>query len=191
MQIKLRNLGFAATSATRLTQVALIAEVGHSLNKWNTYAVQNNLKCVLIGGLALSFYAKPRATQDVDILFLERSDIPDTVPGFKRHRTMAFQEDDTHVEIEMVDHDLINVPDALVRKVFDTAVDHGGFKVASLEGMVALKLYGASNSARRQLQDLADVVAMVERAPNLNMSGWPLSAEHKKALEDCKKRAES
>ena len=41
--------------------------------------------------------------------------------------------------------------------------------------MVALKLYGAANSTRRMHRDLADVVAMLERAPELDMSGWPLN----------------
>ena len=191
MHFQLRNLGYAATAATPLTQVALIPEVGHALNKWNAYSHRHGLKCVLIGGLALSFYAKPRATEDVDILFLELSDVPDTVPGFKRHRTMAFQEDDTHVEIELVGHLTIDVPDALVKKVFATAVNHDGLKVASLEGMVALKLYGAANSTRRMHRDLADVVAMLERAPELDMSGWPLNIEHLTALENCRKHAKS
>ena len=189
MHFQLRNLGYAATAATRLTQVALIPEVGHALNKWNAYSHRHGLKCVLIGGLALSFYAKPRATEDVDILFLELSDVPDTVPGFKRHRTMALREDDTNVEIKLVV--FLSMLETLIPKVFATAVYHDGLKVASLEGMVALKLYGAANSTRRMHRDLADVVAMLERAPELDMSGWPLNIEHLTALENCRKRAKS
>lgn len=35
--------------------------------------------CVLIGGLALSYWALPRYTQDVDMLFLRKEDLPTQV----------------------------------------------------------------------------------------------------------------
>ena len=56
---------------------------------------------VLIGAVALSFHVRPRMTQDMDFLFLEETDIPDAVTGFRRIRPIQFQRDRTGVEVKV------------------------------------------------------------------------------------------
>jgi hypothetical protein len=143
--------------------VALVPEVQHALAKW----IESKIDApathgVLIGGLAMSFYTRPRATTDVDLLFLSNSDIPGEVAGFKRYRNGAFQEYKTQVDIEVTTPEsFVTLPQSLAQEVINTAVFHGGIKVASLCGMIALKLCGAM-TPKRKLKDLADVAALVE-----------------------------
>jgi hypothetical protein len=40
-------------------------------------------------------------TQDMDFLFLEETDIPDAVTGFRRIRPIQFQRDRTGVEVKV------------------------------------------------------------------------------------------
>jgi hypothetical protein len=111
---------------------------------------------VLIGGLALSYHARPRMTQDLDFLFLSASDVPDQVPGFGRDGPNAFRHDGTHVEVKIVTSDLIGVPRTVVEKVIDTATESDGIHVATAAGLIALKLY------RLSMQDKADIVALIK-----------------------------
>jgi hypothetical protein len=140
---------------------------------------------VLIGGLALSFYARPRATTDIDVLFLHEAYVPDELPGFKRSRKGAFQENRTHVEIEVCTPDSVNLPFSVARMVVHTSRNVDGMRVASPEAMVVLKLYGAE-SKRRRFQDMADVTAILENYPDLDVSNWALQASHLATLQQCK-----
>jgi hypothetical protein len=161
-------------AATNLNHVGLIPEVQHALVKWIKATVPGH-RGILIGGLAMSFYAKPRTTDDVDMLFVHTSDIPNEVMGFKRYRPGAFREHDTHVDIELTTPaSFDNLPIEVVRKVIGTAVDYDGLKVASREGMIALKLCGAQ-TPRRMHKDLGDVVLLLEGDIGLLMDDWPLN----------------
>lgn len=56
---------------------AIVPEVRNALAAW----VKAKGAGILIGGLALSFYIKPRYTEDVDLLFMTDTEVPDEVPG--------------------------------------------------------------------------------------------------------------
>ena len=179
-----------ASAVSSLKHCALVPEVGHALAAWIRATQRLPESGVLIGGLALSFYRRPRATLDVDILFLSDNDIPAAVEGFKRHRPKAFQERETHVEIETCTPASFHLPVEVARKVVETAHEYDGFKVASREGLIALKLYGALNP-RRELQDLADVTAMCESATHRpDMTGWHLTPAQVALFDDCYRRSQ-
>ena len=135
-----------------LLESIIMPEIIYALEDW-----VNNQKFnyVLIGGLALSYYVKPRYTTDVDILFLSNDDIPSKVLNFKKHRKLAFQHNKTHVEIETVTPDSINIPINIAKSVFDTALIKDNIKIASPSGLVALKLF------RFDLQDQADIENLI------------------------------
>jgi hypothetical protein len=78
-----KNDGFRS-----LYESAIYPEVIIALEDWKQY---NNSNCVLVGGLALSYYIKPRQNQDIDIIFLTEKDIPTNVYGFKRNRLHSFE----------------------------------------------------------------------------------------------------
>ena len=174
MTTSFRNMAAYRIAATNLGHVALLPEVQHALTAWIKATTPSN-RGVLIGGLAMSFYAKPRTTDDVDLLFLEAHHIADELPGFKRYRPGAFQENSTHVSIEVTtpaSFDLLTP--AIARKVVETAVEFDGLKVASREGMIALKLCSAQ-TPKRKFKDMADIVSLLEGNIGLPMAGWPLS----------------
>jgi len=178
-----RSMLVYVAAVSNLNHVAVLPEVQTALLSW-IKAQGSKPSGVLIGGLALSFYSRPRATTDVDLLFLNNDDIPDQVEGFKRTRKGAFEEKKHHVEIEVTtSHSFRNLPQGIVQKVFDTAVVHDGIRVASREGLIALKLISAETH-RRRLQDLADVVSLVSDVV-VDMKNWPLSNSQKSDLQSC------
>ena len=135
-----------------LTESILVPEIILALNDW-----KNNYKndYVLIGGIALSYYVKPRTTTDIDVLFLTLNDIPKNVIKFKKHRSLAFQHNKTHVEIETITPESINVPISIAQAVFNTAIMNDDIKIASPSGLVALKLF------RFNLSDQADIENLI------------------------------
>jgi hypothetical protein len=180
----LRNMRFARAAVSSIEDAALIPEVGLALVRWVQNKVHNKVPGVLIGGLAMSFYAPPRATQDVDLLFLSNADIPKEVPGFKQKRRGAFEENETQVEVETVTPVSVHIPQTCVEQVFRTAwVAPLGLRIASREGLIALKLYGADNP-KRALQDKADIQRLLEGAPDTDMSTWHLSEKHQRLFEE-------
>lgn len=151
---RLRNLEKMRTynDGTRsLTESIMVPEVTDALCDWLGHGGGG----VLIGGLALSFYVKPRATQDIDLLFLSETDVPDHIPGFTKPRPNAFQHDITQVAVEIVAPDYAGLPLELFSKVAETAVENEGMKVASPSALVAMKIFNT------RLQDLADIVALI------------------------------
>lgn len=134
---------------------------------------------VLIGGNAISYHGVPRATMDIDILFKLESDIPDAVNGFERTRAGAFQHNKTHVEVEVITPKSVNISPALVDKVFATSMVVKGVRIASVSGLVALKLQRLKN------HDIGDIVSMIKTG-KVDLTGFPLS---QKNLSDFKRIA--
>ncbi len=141
-----------------------IPEVEQALKDWNSNYRGN---CVLIGGTAVGYYTKPRSTTDIDILFLSKQDIPTQVSKFKRTRPGALLHTITHVEVEVISPETINIPISLVKEVFTTAVLSNGIKVASPSGLVALKLF------RMHRYDLGDIWSLIETG-QVDLDNWPL-----------------
>ncbi len=180
----LRDMRVYSSRVTSLEHVALVPEVQHTLLAWVKAKTGSHAPGVLIGGLALSFYVKPRETTDVDLLFLSPADVPGPreVPGFRRHRPSAFQENQTHIEVEVTTVASFNgnLPPAVAQKVFATAVNHSGMKVASLEGLLALKLCSSfSTEKRRFLTDCGDIENLLNSVPTPpDLKEWPLEPRH-------------
>lgn len=167
---RLRDMRPYHASVSDIRHVALAQEVQHALDSWGVH-VKNG---VLVGGLAMSFYAPPRYTQDIDLLFLAQEDIPDQVPEFKKTRPHSFLNNKTHVEVEVLTPAYIGVSHDLVSMVIDTAVVRGGWRVASREGLIALKIQRASR------QDLADIERLASSSADLR--GWPLTEKQRSLL---------
>jgi hypothetical protein len=144
------KLQFANDGTRTLFESAIAPEIVYALKDWKEQAKVG----VLIGGLALSYWAKPRYTQDADMLFLQPSDVPHSIEKFKAHRKGAFEHKVTQVEIEYAHRDNIPVPQHVIDAVFKTAVDVDGIKVASKSALIALKLH------RFWLKDQADIITL-------------------------------
>lgn len=156
-------------------------EVRKTVQDW--IANGGNKNAVLIGGIALSFYVRPRQTEDADFLYLKVTDVPEEVQGFRKHRNLAFENKNTGVEVEVLNPQVFpSMPRHIFVKVFETAVTHGTLRVASVEGLVALKLYSSRS------KDEADIIAIL-RKHTLNMSGWKLDLRRLTKLIVLKRRA--
>lgn len=189
IKVALRNMKFATAAVKDVKHVALVPEVAHALAQWIKAKTGSVAPGVLIGGIVMSFYSKPRYTEDIDLLFLTEESIPSEVEGFRHSRKGAFEDCTTHVEIKLVTAKSINVPHEVVKKVFDTAVVYDGLKVASLEALIVLKLYGADHPKRTNI-DLGDIDIVLEHNPHINLDGWHLNEVHKARLKDALSRLE-
>jgi len=164
-----------------LIESAMMPELAAALRDW----AQANTKSVLIGGLGLSYHVRPRMTQDLDFLFEQESDLPEQIPGFKRTRPHAFQHNETHVEVEAVTPELINVPRAIVQHVMRTAIESNGIRVASAAGLVALKLF------RLSMQDKADIIALIKSGRMADLDQFPLPPDKVVAFQELAAAAQS
>ena len=158
-----------------LLQSIVSNEVEKALKDWIKYSSDPG---VLIGGLAVSYHAVPRSTMDIDIIF---SGVPPlTVNNFKKIRPHAFEHKPTGVEIEVLTASFLNISQALVDKVHASAHKSDGMLVASLEGLISLKLQRGSR------QDLADIETILKVFPHISLTGWPLSDAQLKIFNDIK-----
>ena len=164
-----------------LLESILSNEVSQAIIDWKNFA---NKHGVLIGGLALSYYVKPRFTSDGDFLYLASLDIPTEVEKFKRTRPGAFLHKATHVEIEVLTPKSINMSDELARKIVETAIERDGFKIASRAGLIAAKL------GRFKLQDRADISGLLQLG-SVDLSDFPLTTTQQQNLEIALSETES
>lgn len=125
---------------------------------------------VLVGGIALSYYVKPRYTEDVGILYLSASLIPASVVGFKRNRLHSFEHLRTGAEIEVLTPEYIGISAEMTRQVVETAVEQHGMKVASPSGLVALKL------ARLNARGRADIIDLIKHC-SIDLTGFYIPQE--------------
>lgn len=169
--MKLRDLYKTNTTndgMRSLFESILIPEVVKAFSDWKNST--QNLEYVLIGGIALSYYTKPRTTTDVDVLFPKASDIPDLINRFKKHRVGAFQHNETHVEIKVLTPSSINMSEDLAKAIYVSARIIDGIRIASPSGLVASKL------GRFKLQDQADIEALCE-IEKIDLTPYPISKE--------------
>lgn len=143
-------------------------EVEQAVKDWN--ANTSNLNCVVIGGIALSYYGKPRSTTDNDLLFMSATDIPQYVEGFKRTRAGAFTHKGTSVEIEVLTPQSINMPVELAKAIIDNAKIENGIRIATPSGLVASKL------KRFSRQDKADIEQLLAIS-KIDLSPYPIPQE--------------
>ena len=141
-----------------------IPEVAMALQDWNK---QHGNSGLVIGGCAASYHTRPRATTDLDVLYMSSDDIPHTVDGFKRTRPGAFQHNATHVEVEVTHPGSFDVPHEIIKAAHDDAETINGVKVASPSGIVALKLH------RLKGNDIGDIVSMYNTG-RVDLSKYPL-----------------
>ena len=162
-----------------LIESAMVPELATAIRDWSRAHVAD---CVLIGGLALSFHGRARMTSDCDFLFLSAQSIPAEVPGFKRLRIHAFRHNATHVEFEVLDPEFLKMEPDLAYRIWSSADEVDGIRVASRIGLIASKL------GRFSRQDQADIEHLLEGQDDASLeaifeelSDFPLS-QHQRAL---------
>ena len=110
--MKINEIMQTVNDGTRsLFESAMAPALVDALKDWQ----KANTNSVLIGGMGLSYHVRPRMTQDLDFLFLSDTDVPDRIPNFKRTRAHAFQHNQTHVEVEIITPNFVNVPENIFK----------------------------------------------------------------------------
>lgn len=190
---EVRKRALRRLPASNLVEASIDPEVRKTLLHWKQ---SGNSGGILIGGLAMAFYAKPRFTQDVDLLFRSATHIPNSAQGFRTHRKGAMEDKDTGVEVEIVHPHSFNPPlsESLIQKIVDTVEEKDGINVVSAEGLIALKLHAATNTPKRELQDSADIANILTYQDQISldtMKDWPLSSKDQKLFIDILKKVRS
>lgn len=153
---KIRNISkmnYHNDGTRTLFESVIYPEIILALKDWKENSIKN---CVLIGGLALSHYVKPRTTIDIDMLFSKDEDIPNRVLNFKRNRIHAFEHNKTQVEVELLTPDFIKIPLNVIQSIFSTSITSDGIRIASPSGLVSSKLF------RFNRQDQADIEQLIK-----------------------------
>jgi hypothetical protein len=144
---KWKNNGFRSLFESIIPNEVILA-----LKDWKDYCTNDNY--ILIGGLALSYYIKPRYTEDIDLAFLSYDDIPSNVFKFRRNREHSFEHIKTGVEIELLTSKHLNRSNYFFEKVFENANKSDDIKIASPESLIALKLRRFSDIDKNDIKEL-------------------------------------
>lgn len=148
-----------------ITESVIAPEVLQALKEWN---LNTNDLGVLIGGLALSYWTKPRYTMDGDFLFKTEKEIPFFVEGFRKIRDHGFEHKKTGVEIEVITPKYLNWPNDLWDRIEEEITEVEGIRILKPVGLAASKLI------RGSLKDLGDIEALIESGHEINLNGWPI-----------------
>jgi len=181
-----------AVSSPR-TNAAVVLEVHHALTDLSNPWVPVQDRGVLIGGTAMSFYIRPRTSTNIDLLFLDLDPGLDLdsgallddarVPGFKPYRKGIFQEKHRYVDVKVVTPAAFTeLPVEVAERVLGTAFEHEGLMLASIDGLIALKLCSAFAPTRKS-KDSADIVALLVAWPDSYLQSWPLCEKHFELLD--------
>jgi len=151
--------------------------------------VGTNLQWALCGGLAVGVHARPRGTDDIDIMIGSESTLDllllKAIQGnFKKTRDHAITHKRTGVEVELLTPEFLKVSPEVVRKAIETAIPSQIGKttipVISREGLVATKLFRASD------YDRGDIKAVIQKGGDIDLTGWPVDEKSLVLLEKIK-----
>lgn len=162
--------------------VRLLTKIGSGLPLSTTIEdlsklLSNKAQWCLCGGLAVGYHSRPRGTDDIDIL-LENDNILSYVFGltssrFKKISDHMISHIKTGVTIDLITPKFINADSIVVNKAIQTAqptsIGKTSIPVITREGLVALKLN------RGNLQDQADIEAIIRSGGRIDISSYPLT----------------
>lgn len=179
---------FGSGPASSLAEPALPPNLVPTLLRWID-AVPKPFQGTLIGGLAMCFYRRPRMTMGIDILVPSEYALPDKISGFSRIAACVFVDNANQIEINACTPSTIGISDGLSRRVLGSARIIDGVSIASVEGLIALKLH-AAHVDRRKLQESADIQSLLEYR-EVDLSEWDLSLAHCNILAEIAETAQS
>jgi len=144
---KWKNNGFRSLFESIIPNEVILA-----LKDWKEN--YNSKNYIIIGGIALSYYIKPRYTEDIDLAFLSYDDIPSNVFKFRRNRDHSFEHIKTGVEIELLTPKHLDRGYNFFETIFENSKESDGIKIASPESLIALKLRRFSNTDQNDITEL-------------------------------------
>jgi predicted nucleotidyltransferase len=127
---------------------------------------EGGVRYALIGGLAYSQYAPPRATQDVDLVVLAEdvSKVRQLFPGCYRRGTAIagiYNFEGTYFDVQPAH---LRAQVATVMNAVDDTYEGEPVKVAAVRDLILLKVWAAAERREvgKKLQDQTDVVRLLE-----------------------------
>ena len=142
----------------------------------------------LCGGLAVGVHARPRGTDDVDIILADESIIESFMASlyknFRTTRAHAMVHKRTGVEVECITPQFVKIDPSIASKAIETAVVKNvgniSIPVVSREGLVAMKLCRGSD------YDRGDIKAIIQTGGEVDLSSWSLPGKAKSLFEAIK-----
>ena len=136
-----------------LFESILSHEVIDTLTDWNINYLG---EYILMGDLALSYYIKPRFSNEIEILLIDNSVSTIKVDTFEQLNEFLFRHIKTNIIIKLVTNGLLKLPKEIYLKVIETAQISDKIKITSPFGIVALKIESFN------LQNKADIGALLQ-----------------------------
>jgi len=175
-----RNLTVQSASSAPLSEA--LADLASCLETFGDWA--------LCGGIAVGVHARPRGTDDLDILLENDQAIFRIMPlvggKFKRMSDHIIVHRRNGVAVDLVTPEHVGVDPAVVlaaiRKASTRQVGRKPVPVVTRDGLVALKLH------RGTTQDTADIEAVLKAGGGVDLSGYPVVGDNARKYLDIEKR---
>ena len=169
-----------------LSRTASGMPISQAIRDLAPLANASGIAWALCGGLAVGAHARPRGTDDIDVVLKDESDVDEfarkTSAKFRRTRMHAMVHVGTGVEVELVSPQFVKISPLIASKAIDSAIHAtvGGVQmpVVSRDGLVAMKLCRGSD------YDRGDVKAIVRMGGDVDLSGWDLDAKAKALMDE-------
>ncbi|MBI2646681.1 MAG: hypothetical protein HYW85_06625, partial [Deltaproteobacteria bacterium] len=126
-----------------------------------------HIEHALIGAFAMAHYGIQRATGDIDFL-IDEIDKKNTVITFEKLGFKIFHQTDEIIQFEGPGSiDFLLAKRELSLKMLQEAkvIKPFNIKCISIEGLIGLKIQAYNNDPKREFQDKADILSLIEQYP--------------------------
>lgn len=127
-------------------------------------------KPILVGGMAIAYWARGRMTYDADFLFLSEYRLAKArlligaSSKFKVLQGHYIEHKSSGVTLDLLTPEFINLPVEYLNYIYRTTKVDSGVRIASVEGLILMKL-----SSNRGYKDLADIELLLEN-PTIDLT---------------------
>lgn len=145
-------------------------------------------KPILVGGMAIAYWARGRTTYDADFMFLSEYRLSKArlligaSSKFKVLQGHYIEHKPSGVTLDLLTPEFINLPVEYLNYIYRTTKVDSDVRIASIEGLILMKL-----SSNRGHKDLADIELLLEN-PTIDLTKIEkvIMPEHKRILDKLK-----
>lgn len=145
-------------------------------------------KPILVGGMAVAYWARNRRTEDADFMFLTESRLLQSKASqlnyFTKFKTLTdhmIEHKKTGVTIDLLTPEFIKLPKKYAGYIYRNSVMDSEVRIASIEGLILMKL----NSGRTN--DLGDIEMLLENPLcDLSKISSVIQNNHREVLDKLK-----
>lgn len=142
---------------------------------------------ILIDGLVYGYYSKPRASNELDLIFLVKDDVPQNIPKFKKKNEDTYIHIKTKVEVKVVNYKTLNKSLSFYNKILENSITSDDIRIASPESVLIYQII--KKSKRENIKYYSDleisIIASYIYANNLSVSlkDYELTNKEKSVFE--------